>query len=252
MPQVQPAIRIVRTTALAAAREVAGEIAQLIRERARAGRVAVLGLATGKTPLAIYEELARMHRDEHLDFANVATFNLDEYLGLAPEHACSFRRYMRERLFERVALDHNSAWLPASDVAPSQQTAHCRDYERAIAQAGGIDLQLLGLGRNGHIGFNEPGATRDSRTRVVQLDAVTREDAAAAFGGLERVPERAITIGVATILEARRIRVLAFGEAKREVVRRTLEFPIGPSVPATYLREHGDVALYLDAVAAGA
>lgn len=250
MPREEPAIQVVRTTALAAAREVAREIATLIDERQRAGRVAVLGLATGNTPLATYDELARLHQGEGVSFAKLVTFNLDEYLDLAPEHACSFRRYMRERLFERIDLDLANAWLPASDVAPSQQAAHCRDYERAIAEAGGIDLQILGIGRNGHIGFNEPGSTRDSRTRVVQLEAVTREDAAAAFGGLERVPERAITMGVATILEARRIRVLAFGAHKREVVRRTLESPIGPALPATFLREHADCVLYTDAPSA--
>ncbi len=236
---------------LQAAREVAQEIADLIRERRAGGRMAVLCLPTGRTPLGVYEELVRMHRDEGLDFANVTTFNLDEFLGLAPEHPQSFRRYMRERFFAHVGLTPAQTWIPFGDVAPAQIEAHCREYEREIADAGGLDYALLGIGRNGHIGFNEPGATRESRTREVRLHEVTRADAAKAFGGLEFVPERAITMGVATILEARRIRVLAFGADKREIVRRTLEAPVGPQAPSTYLRGHADVRLFADEAALG-
>ncbi len=234
-----------------AAREVAQEIADLIRERRNNGRMAVLCLPTGRTPLGVYEELVRMHRDEGLDFANVTTFNLDEFQGLAPEHPQSFRRYMRERFFAHVGLAPTHTWIPASDVAPAQIEAHCREYEREIAEAGGLDFALLGIGRNGHIGFNEPGAPRESRTREVRLHEVTRADAARAFGGLEAVPQRAITMGVATILEARRIRVLAFGADKREILRRALEAPVGPDVPATYLRGHGDVRMFADEAALG-
>lgn len=247
-----PSIPLVITTPAEAARAVARELAELIRARRRGGRVAVLGLPTGRTPLELYDELARLHRDEGLDFANVVTFNLDEYLDLAPAHPRSFRSFMREKLFERVGIDPLNAWLPASDVAPSQVDAHCRAYEREIAAAGGIDVQILGLGRNGHIGFNEPGAERESRTREVRLAATTRADAAAEFGGLANVPERAITMGIATVLAARRIRVLAFGASKREVVRRMLVDPLGPALPATFLREHGDVRLFLDSAAAPA
>jgi glucosamine-6-phosphate deaminase len=241
-----PSLPLVVGSPTDAARRVASEVAALIRARAREGRAVVLGLATGRTPLGIYEELARLHRDEGLSFANVVTFNLDEYLGLAPDHPCSFRRYMREKLFERVGIADASAWLPASDVAPSQIEAHCREYEERITSAGGIDLQILGIGRNGHIGFNEPGSRRDSRTRSVVLAEETREDAARAFGGLQHVPERAITMGVATILAARKLRVLAFGAHKREIVRRVVSAPIDPALPATFLREHGDVVLYTD------
>jgi glucosamine-6-phosphate deaminase len=242
-------IEVVSTTAADAARRVADEIAALIRERARAGRAAVLGLPTGRTPLGVYDELARRVRDDGLSFANVLTFNLDEYLDLAPDHPCTFQSFMRARLFERVGLDAANAHLPASDVAPSQLAAHCRDYERRIAEAGGIDLILLGIGRNGHIAFNEPGSARTSRTRAVELAPATREDAAAAFGGLERVPLRAITMGVGTILDARRVRVLAFGETKRAIVQQTLRSAIGPALPATFVREHRDVVLYTDAAA---
>lgn len=251
MSTATPTLPLVVCTATEAAREVAQELAELIRERRAAGRMAVLCLPTGRTPLGVYDELARLHRDEGLDFSNVTTFNLDEFQGLAPEHPQSFRRYMRERFFARVGLDPARCWLPLSDVAPSQVEAHCREYEREIADAGGLDYALLGIGRNGHIGFNEPGSPLDSRTREVRLHETTRADAAKAFGGLEHVPQRAITMGVATILGARRLRVLAFGADKRDIVRRTLEGAPGPDVPATFLRGHPDVRLFADDAALG-
>jgi glucosamine-6-phosphate deaminase len=240
---------VVVTNAAEGSRTVAHEIAQLIREHHSLSSAVVLGLATGRTPLGIYDELARMHADDGLDFSNVTTFNLDEFLDLAPDHAQCFRRYMREKFLERVGIEALRAWLPRSDVAREQIDAHCRDYEERIARAGGIDLQVLGIGRNGHIGFNEPGSPRASRTRRVELDLMTREDAATQFGGITKVPRSAITMGVATILEARRVRVLAFGASKREVVRRALEDPIGPEMPATFLRGHPDVRLYVDRAA---
>jgi len=246
-----PPLPLVACSATQAAREVAQELADLIGERRAAGRMAVLCLPTGRTPLGVYAELARLHRDEGLSLANVTSFNLDEFLGLPPEHPQSFRRYMREHLFAHVGLAPTHTWIPSSDVAPAQIEAHCRAYEREIAGAGGLDFALLGIGRNGHIGFNEPGAARESRTREVRLHEVTRSNAAKAFGGLEHVPQRAITMGVATILSARRIRVLAFGADKREIVRRTLEEPVGPDVPATYLRGHPDVRLFADEPALG-
>jgi glucosamine-6-phosphate deaminase len=235
-----------------AASTVAREISDFIRARRAAGRGVVLGLATGRTPLGIYAELARLHREERLDFSNVTAFNLDEYLGLRPGHPRSYRRYMREHLFDAIGLPFEQTHIPSSDVAPGQWEAHCREYERLIADAGGIDLQLLGLGRNGHIGFNEPGSERDTRTRVVELARTTREDAAGDFGGVDNVPERAISMGIATILSARRIRLLAFGVGKREIVERTLTSPPSPQLPATFLRGHSDVRLYADAAALGA
>jgi len=246
-----PAIPIVVCSPAEAARAVASEIAALIRERREAGRLAVLCLPTGSTPLGVYDELARMHRDERLDFSNVATFNLDEYLGLPPSHPQCFRTYMRERFFARVGMKPAETWIPSSDVAPAQVEAHCRAYERAIADVGGIDLALLGVGLNGHIGFNEPGSAADSRTREVRLHETTRRAAAAAFGALERTPERAITVGVGTILDARRIRVLVFGAAKREALGRMLDGPIHSDLPASFLRNHTDVRLFVDAAAYG-
>ena len=192
----------------------------------------------------------RLHREEGLDFSRVRTFNLDEYRGLGRDHPRSFRRWMEGVLFEHVNLAPESTCIPDGDVEAGELARHCAALERRIAEAGGIDLQLLGLGRNGHIGFNEPGSPRDARTRLVELDALTRADAAADFGSLEAVPTRAVTLGVATILEARRIRVLAFGASKAEVVRRVLRSPVGPEVPATYLRDHPDARLLVDPAAA--
>lgn len=246
-----PSLPVFVRTPSQAAEDIAAEILELVASRARAGRCAVLGLATGRTPLEIYAVLARRVREERLSLANVVTFNLDEFLGLAPAHPQSFRRYMCERVFGPLGIEGERGHLPASDVSDAHTEAHCRAYERAIAEAGGIDLQVLGIGSNGHIGFNEPGSARDSRTRVVELADSTRRDAAAAFGGLERVPRRAITMGVATILDARRIRVLAFGAHKRDIVRRTLESTPGSALPATFLHGHGDVRLYADLEALG-
>jgi glucosamine-6-phosphate deaminase len=238
------------TTPQAAAAALAREIAELVQSRRAAGRACVLGLAAGRSPLGVYQELARLHAEEGLSFAGVTTFNLDEYLGLDPALPASFRAWMQRHLFDHVDLPPEQAHVPPSDLAPEGITGFCRDYERALAAAGGIDLQLLGLGRNGHIAFNEPGSPRDSRTRAVELCAETRADCAAEFGGLERTPERAVTLGVATILEARRIRVLAFGTAKRDAVRRMLEGAVGPATPASYLRSHPDCVLYVDPAAA--
>lgn len=225
-------------------RTLADEVEQLVARPAGA----VLGLATGSTPIDTYREFARRHREARLSFARVTTFNLDEFAGLAAEHPQSFRRWTRENLFEHVDLDRARTHFP--DVEAADLAAACRAYEAAIRAAGGIDLQILGIGRNGHIGFNEPGSPRDSRTRVVELHPWTREDAAKAFGALELVPLRAVTMGVATILDARRLRVIALGAKKAEIVRATLRAPQSPALPSTWLRGHGDVRLYLDREAA--
>jgi glucosamine-6-phosphate deaminase len=244
-PRVE-SLSVVVTTPEHAAREVAAEIAAIVRERRGAGRGAVIGLAAGRTPLEIYRELARLHREQALSLRGVHAFLLDEYLGLAPEDPRTFRASLRASFLRHVDLDPGLIHAPASDLAEPALDAHCRDYERAIARAGGIDLQILGLGRNGHIGFNEPGSCADSRTRVVALAPETRADAAASFGGAGLVPARAITMGVATILAARRIRLLAFGAAKRGVVARAIGGPAGADVPASFLRGHADARVYLD------
>ena len=232
--------------AVALARRIAG----LIRERAAAGRPAVLGLATGSTPIRIYRELVELHRREALDFSRVVTFNLDEYYPMSPDSLHSYHRYMWEHLFAHVDIRRENVHIPRGDIPREQLEAHCRDYEAAIRHAGGIDLQLLGIGQTGHIGFNEPGSSRESRTRLVQLDTITRRGAAADFFGEDNVPLEAVTMGVATILDAREVALVATGEHKAAVVRRAVEGDIVPDVAATWLQKHPNARAYLDAAAA--
>jgi glucosamine-6-phosphate deaminase len=229
---------------------VAREVADLIRRRAAEGRRCVLGLATGSTPVSVYAELARMHREEGLSFAGVTTFNLDEYYGMDPRELQSYRRFMEEHLFERVDIDRDHTHVPDGTVPPDRVVAWCERYEEAIAEAGGVDLQLLGIGRTGHVGFNEPGSSRTSRTRLIWLDKVTRRDAASDFFGEEHVPRRAITMGVGTILEARRIILMALGEQKAAVVAQAVEGAMTESVAASFLQAHANAAVYLDRAAA--
>ena len=233
-----------------ASRAVALRIADCIRARTGAGRAAVLGLATGHTPINVYRELARVHREEGLDFSRVITFNLDEYWPIAPAAAQSYHAWMHENLFRRVNILPQNIHILSGAVKEADIEAESRRYEEAIAAAGGIDIQVLGIGRLGHIGFNEPGSDRASRTRRVRLDKVTRMDAAADFFGEENVPQEALTMGVATILEAREICLLAFGEHKAPIVRRAVEGEISSTVAASFLQEHPRAAFYLDAAAA--
>src|SRR5262245_15754407 len=190
-------------------RLVAQRIADVIHASRDAGSRPVLGLATGSTPIGVYRELIRMHREDGLSFAQVVTFNLDEYYPMGPGSVHSYHRFMWENLFSQLDILPANVHIPRGDVPRSQLESECRRYEDAIRAAGGIDLQLLGIGRTGHIGFNEPGSGAESRTRVVTLDLVTRKDAAADFFGEDNVPREAITMGVATILEAREIVILA-------------------------------------------
>lgn len=233
-----------------ASRQVAAEIAGLIRIRQAEGRSCVLGLATGSTPTGIYAELVRLHREEGLSFRNVITFNLDEYYPMQPEDVQSYVRFMREHLFDHIDIPAGGWNVPDGTVSLERVNDYCRDYEARIAAAGGIDIQILGIGRTGHIGFNEPGSDLTSRTRMITLDSVTRVDAAADFFGTENVPRRAITMGVGTILEARRIFILAFGENKATIVARTVEGDTTPAIPATYLQKHSRTQFLIDAAAA--
>ncbi len=233
-----------------ASRQVAGEIAALVRERAAAGRTVVLGLATGSTPVRLYRQLIRLHREEGLSFANVVTFNLDEYHGLPPTHPESYRRFMQEQFFDHVDLPSANIHVPSGLTPRGEAFAACQAYEKAIADAGGIDFQVLGIGRTGHVGFNEPGSTRESRTRLVTLDSLTRRDAARDFLGEANVPRHAITMGVGTILSARRIVLLAWGESKASVVAQAVEQPPTESLPASLLQGHADVRFVLDRAAA--
>ncbi len=232
------------------ARYVATVIAQVIRDRQRVGQKAVLGLPTGSTPLGIYRELVRMHREEGLDFANVVTFNLDEYYGLQPDSLQSYHRWMRENFFRHVNVMPQNIHILDGTVPLEGVEAHCRRFEEAIERAGRIDLQLLGIGRNGHIGFNEPFSIRASRTRLATLDPVTRKDAASDFFSEENVPAAALTMGLATILEARKILLVALGEHKASIVRETVEGAVTDRVPASVLQEHPDATFLLDSAAA--
>ena len=231
---------------------LARRIAQVIQERRAAGKRPVLGLATGSTPIGVYRELIRMHRDEGLSFADVVTFNLDEYYPMDPGSIHSYHRFMWENLFSQLDIPPANVHIPRGDVRRDEVEAECRRYEDAIAAAGGIDLQLLGIGRTGHIGFNEPGSGAESRTRVVTLDLVTRKDTAADFFGEENVPREAITMGVATIFDAREILILATGEHKADIVRRAVEGEVDHEVAATFLQQHPNTTFYLDGPASAA
>lgn len=229
---------------------VARQIADLIQSRAAEGRPAVLGLATGSTPTRVYEELVRLHQQEGLSFQNVVTFNLDEYFPMAPDSLQSYVRFMHEYLFDHIDVPAGNVHIPDGTVRPEDVSEYCRRYEEQIREAGGIDLQLLGIGRTGHIGFNEPGSGALSRTRLITLDHITRTDAASDFYGEENVPRRALTMGVGTILDARQIIMMAWGEGKAAVVKRTVEGEPTDTVPATYLQKHPAVQVVLDEAAA--
>ncbi|RMH24372.1 MAG: glucosamine-6-phosphate deaminase [Planctomycetota bacterium] len=233
-----------------ASRAVAREIADLIRSKSARGERTVLGLATGSTPQGVYDELVRLHREEGLSFRDVVSFNLDEYWPMGPDELQSYRRFMREHLFDLVDIDPANAHVPDGTIGRDDVEAYCERYEKSIAEAGGIDLQLLGIGRTGHIGFNEPGSPKDSRTRLITLDKVTRMDAASDFFGEWNVPHQAITMGVGSILDARRVVLIAFGEHKAPIVRRAVEGEITNTVAASFLQEHPNARFVLDEAAA--
>ncbi len=229
---------------------VADRIAGLIRQRQSENAMAVLGLATGSTPVGVYDELVRMHQEEGLSFANLVTFNLDEYFPIQPDALQSYVRFMNEHLFDFIDIQKENVHIPDGTLEQSEVFAFCRAYEQKIVDAGGIDIQLLGIGRSGHVGFNEPGSGADSRTRLITLDRVTRMDAASGFFGEENVPRRAITMGVGSILDAREILLLAFGEHKAPIVRDATEGEINSIVAASYLQTHRNSRFMLDGAAA--
>ncbi len=229
---------------------VAQEIAQLIKDRNATGKVCVLGLATGSTPVGVYDELVRMHKEEGLSFANVVTFNLDEYYPMQPDELQSYNRFMAEHLFDHVDIPKENVNIPDGTVPPEKVHAYCRAYEKKIDEMGGIDIQLLGIGRTGHIGFNEPGSGVKSVTRLITLDKITRLDAASDFFAEENVPRRAITMGVGSIFKARRVILIAFGEHKAPIVKRSVEGDVSPTIPATFLQQHPNAQFMLDKAAA--
>lgn len=233
-----------------AARWVADAIASALREAQAAARGLVLGLPTGGTPLPVYQHLVAEHRAGRLSCAHATCFNLDEYHGLAADHPASYHAFMRRHLFDHLDCPAERIHLPCGDLPGDAVPAHAAAYEAAIAAAGGIDLCLLGIGRNGHIAFNEPGSTRLSRTRLAWLDAGTRRDAAHAFAGEANVPRAGVTMGVATILASRRVILFAAGDAKAAAVAAAVEGAAGAHCPASWLHDHPDVVVVCDPAAA--
>jgi glucosamine-6-phosphate deaminase len=229
---------------------VARRLAEIIDDHNGQGRSTVVGLPTGSTPLGIFRELIRLHREDGLDFSRVVSFNLDEYFPMDPGSIHSYHRYMWENLFDHINIVPENVHIPRGDLPLDLVPQHCAEYEAAIAAVGGIDFQILGIGRSGHVGFNEPGSGKDSRTRLIFLDTVTRRDAAADFFGEANVPLEAITMGVETILGAREIALIATGEHKAPVVRRAVEGDVDPDVPATYLQDHPNATFFVDGAAA--
>ncbi|SRR5690625_2059407 len=229
---------------------VAQHIADLIKSKKAVGEKAVLGLATGATPVEVYNELIRMHKEEGLSFQNVVTFNLDEYYPMEPTAKQSYVAFMRQHLFDHVDIAEEHVHIPDGSIAEEDVPAYCEAYEQKITNYGGLDLQLLGIGRTGHVGFNEPGSTPDSLTRLVKLNEVTRTDAAAGFEGIANVPTHAITMGVGTIAKAKKIILMAWGENKADIVQKALESDITTEIPATYLQEFDGVEMVLDKGAA--
>jgi glucosamine-6-phosphate deaminase len=242
---------LVFPTSAQASRHVALMIESLIRQNNSAGRATVLGLPTGSTPVGLYRELIRLHKEAGLDLSRVITFNLDEYFPMPPDDPHSYNRWMNETFFQHVNIRGENIHIPDGTIPAEEAEEFCTRYEQKIRRAGGIDLQILGIGRTGHIGFNEPGSTRYSRTRLVTLDPVTRRDAASGFYGEENVPHQALTMGVGTILEARKIVIMAFGEHKAAIVARAVEGPMTDAIAASFLQQHPDTTFLLDQSAAG-
>lgn len=244
MKAVSPAV-VIEPDYAALCEYAAAQIAALVQEKPDA----VLGLATGATPQGVYASLVRRFQRGEIDFSRVTTFNLDEYYPMPPASPRSYHHFMQTHLFGKI---HCRRWfVPDGRSCPPEQMGRmCRDYEAEIADIGGIDLQLLGIGRTGHIGFNEPGSASDSRTRLVTLAPLTRQDAAPSFGSLEAVPQEAVTMGIGTIMEARQILLLASGAGKAEIVRTVWTEDVTAQLPASLVRTHPRLTVCLDTAAA--
>ena len=225
---------------------VAKEIAALIRARQKQKKPCVLGLATGSTPTRVYSELVRMHKEEKLSFKNVYTFNLDEYYPMKPDSLQSYVRFMKEYLFDHIDIPSKNINIPDGTLPKEKIPEFCRNYEKKIDDMGGIDLQILGIGRTGHIGFNEPGSSDKSLTRIITLDHITVMDAASDFFGEENVPKKAITMGVGTILKSKRIILMAWGEGKAPIIQKAVEGPITDQNPSSFLQLHPNAQVVLD------
>ncbi|MBP7557348.1 MAG: glucosamine-6-phosphate deaminase [Chitinophagaceae bacterium] len=229
---------------------LAREIAALIKEKQRKKEPCVLGLATGSSPKTVYAELVRMHREEKLSFKNVIAFNLDEYYPIDNDALQSYRRFMNTHLFDHVDIKPANIHIPNGQISKDKIKSHCQEYEQMIEKAGGIDLQILGIGNNGHIGFNEPGSGINSRTRLITLDNSTRIANAYEFANISEVPRLAITMGISTILKAKRIALMAWGPNKAPVIKEAVEEDSTEHVPASLLQNHDQVTFYIDESAA--
>ncbi len=225
---------------------IANSISQLIREKQSQKNKCVLGLATGSSPLSVYRELIRMHKNEGLSFKNVITFNLDEYFPISKNDINSYNHFMNINLFNHIDIPKENINIPSGELSFEKVRKSCNDFEKKIKELGGIDLQILGIGRTGHIGFNEPGSHFNSQTRLVKLDDVTRFDAAKSFQGIENVPREAITMGIQTILSAKRIILMAWGSNKALILKKAIEGEITPLIPTSYLQHHKNTTLVLD------
>ena len=233
-----------------ASRTVAHRIADLIRRKQEQGEQAILGLATGATPVKMYEELVRLHKEEGLSFRNVITFNLDEYYPMQPTSRQSYVTFMHENLFSHIDIPSENIYIPDGTLPQEEIANYCIEFENKIGALGGLDLQILGIGRTGHIGFNEPGSAPNSGTRLVTLDDLTRRDASRDFGGKENVPTKAITMGIGTIFKAREIILMAWNAKKASIIKKAVEGEISSEVPATYLQLSDNTEFVIDQDAA--
>ena len=240
---------IVYEDSTSASKAIAQEIADLIRVKQAQKQTCVLGLATGSSPKGLYAELVRLHKEEGLSFSNVVSFNLDEYYPMEPDSVNSYVRFMKEQLFNHIDIIPENCFVPEGRLTKEEIRIYCEQYESKIEAFGGIDLQILGIGGNGHIGFNESGSLQNSKTRLVALDYITRVAASADFSGLEKTPRTAITLGVKKIMEAKRVILMAWGERKANIIKASVEDEVTNQVPASYLQEHRNATFVLDKAA---
>jgi len=229
-----------------ASKIVANEIATLIKKKQKKNQNCVLGLATGSSPISVYNELVRMHKEDGLSFSNVISFNLDEYFPMKNDNIQSYHHFMSVHLFSHVDIKSENIFIPKGDLLNDEVNDHCQKYDQKISDLGGIDFQLLGIGRTGHIGFNEPGSNYDSLTRRVHLNYITRNDARKSFYGIENVPTTAITMGIKTIRKSKRIVLLAWGQNKSSVIKKAIENEVDSNIPASFLQKHSNVTFVLD------
>ena len=225
---------------------IAREICDLVKTKQEKNKSCVIGFATGSSPLLVYQEIIKIHKTESLSFKNVVAFNLDEYYGIKKDDINSYHHFMNENLFDHIDIPNENIYIPSGEISEREIKKFCSSYEKQIEQYGGIDIQLLGIGRTGHIGFNEPGSHFNSKTRLITLDHTTRFDTSKSFNGIENVPTKAITMGVRTIFNAKRIIIMAWGLHKSLIAKKSAEHDVTSLIPSTYLQNHKNTTLVLD------